>query len=104
MYAHYQKISFLSIIYIDFLQNYDIIKLMKKDSELQKLNETLLSLPEFLKSFNENIPVNFPRASEERLWQFKKEHGALFRKSDSWSLDQHRKKVIDWLPRNSGAL
>lgn len=73
---------------------------MKKDPKELKLNEISLSLSDFLKSFNQNMPVNFPQVSEERLIQFKKEHEVLFRKNNMWSLDQHRKKVMDWLPRN----
>jgi len=64
------------------------------------LNEIPLSLSEFLKSFNQNMPANFPQASEGQLIMFRKEHEILFRKGGTWSLDQHRKKVMDWLPRN----
>ena len=66
-----------------------------------KLNEIQLSLSEFLESFNQNMPSNFPQVSEEQLIKFKKEHESLFKKSNTWSLDQYRKKVMDWLPRNS---
>jgi hypothetical protein len=72
-----------------------------KNSQEIKLNEIPLSLSEFLKSFNQNMPANFPQVSEEQLLIFKKEHEVLFRKGNTWSLDQHRKKVMDWLPRNS---
>ena len=74
---------------------------MKNNPQEIKLNEIPLSLSEFLKSFNQNMPANFLQVSEEQLKKFKKEHEILFRKSDTWSLDQHRKKVMDWLPRNS---
>lgn len=73
---------------------------MRNNSLEPKLNEISLSLSEFLKSFNQNMPANFPQVSEEQLLMFKKEHEILFRKCNSWSLDHHRKKVIDWLPRN----
>lgn len=74
---------------------------MKNNSQELKLNEIALSLSEFLKSFNQNMPTNFPQASAKVLLKFKKEHEVLFRKGNTWSLDQHRKKVMDWLPRNS---
>jgi len=74
---------------------------MKNTLKELKLNEIPLSLSEFLKSFNQNMPLNFPRASEGRLIKFKKEHESLFQKDNTWSLDMHRKKVMDWLPRNS---
>jgi hypothetical protein len=75
-----------------------------KNSQKIKLNEIPLSLSEFLKSFNQNMPANFPQVSEGQLMKFKKEHEALFRKSNTWSLDQYRKKVMDWLPRNSDTI
>lgn len=73
---------------------------MKNNSQEPRLNEIPLSLSEFLKSFNQNMPENFPQVSEENLLKFKEEHESLFRKGGTWSLDQHRKKVMDWLPRN----
>lgn len=73
---------------------------MKNYPKELKLNEIPLSLSEFLKSFNQNMPANFPQVSEKQLLMFKKEHEVLFRKGNTWSLDQHRKKVMDWLPRN----
>jgi hypothetical protein len=73
---------------------------MNKPPKVPGLNEIALSLPEFLKSFNQNMPANFPQVTEGYLLKFKKEHETLFKKGGSWSLDQHRKKVMDWLPRN----
>lgn len=60
-------------------------------------SEKLLSFSDFLKSYNENLPLQFPRASLALLREFKKVHAALFKSDNSWSLDQHRKKVMDWL-------
>jgi hypothetical protein len=75
------------------------MEVMKKPQEI-KLNEIALSLAEFLQSFNQNMPASFPQVSAEQLTEFKKEHESLFKKGGTWSLDQHRKKVMDWLPRN----
>ena len=62
-------------------------------------SEEELSLSNFLKSYNGVLPLQFPRASLALLREFKKTHISLFKDStDSWSLDQHRKKVMDWLP------
>lgn len=61
-------------------------------------SEKLLSLSDFLKSYNEGLPTQFPRASLALLREFRKEHATLFKHSDSWSLDQHRKVVMNWLP------
>lgn len=74
---------------------------MRNNPKELRLDEMPLSLHDFLKSFNQNMPANFPQVSEGDLLKFKKEHEVLFRKNDNmWSLDQHRKKVMDWLPRN----
>jgi hypothetical protein len=80
------------------------MEIMRDNSKELKLNEIPLSLADFLKSFNQNMPDNFLQVSEEMLIKFKNEHEALFQKNNMWSLDQHRKKVIDWLPRNSGII
>jgi len=60
-----------------------------------------ISLPEFLEYYNKNIPASFPRASTMLLKKFKEGHVALFKNGDFWSLDQHRKKVIEWLSQNA---
>lgn len=61
-------------------------------------SEEQLSLPNFLKSYNNVLPLEFPRASLALLREFQKAHSTLFKSNGSWSLDQHRKKVMDWLP------
>lgn len=76
---------------------------MRKDPNEIRLNEVRLSISEFLESFNQNMPENFPKVSESELIRFKDEHKSLFRKGNAWSLDDHRKKVMDWLPRNGDA-
>jgi hypothetical protein len=61
-------------------------------------SEKLLSISEFLKSYNEGLPTDFPRASLPLLREFRKVHETLFKRNNSWSLDQHRKGVMNWLP------
>ncbi len=65
-------------------------------------SQTQVSLLEFLKSYNKNIPAGFPKASEALLKKFKEEHASFFKHGEMWSLDEHRKKIVDWLPLNSG--
>ena len=62
-----------------------------------------ISLSEFLESFNKNMPKSFPRATLPLLQKFKDEHSMFFKHGDLWSLELHRKKMIDWLPRNSNS-
>lgn len=54
-------------------------------------------LADFLKLYNENLPAAFPRASKALLEEFKKMYPDTFKGGQVWSLDQHRKKVMDWL-------
>lgn len=60
-------------------------------------SEQSLSFGDFLKAYNQDLPLQFPRASDALLREFRKTNGALFKDNRSWSLDQHRKKVMDWL-------
>ena len=59
--------------------------------------ENHIPMADFLKSYNENIPAHFPPVSVEILLKFKESHTTLFKNGDLWSLDQHRKKIIDWM-------
>lgn len=73
---------------------------MKKVAEEPKLNEKLLASNEFLRSYNQSMPEGYPHVSLVLLQKFKNEHLSLFKVSCLWSLDQHRKRLIDWLPQN----
>ncbi|MBI3572467.1 hypothetical protein HY091_02980 [Candidatus Kaiserbacteria bacterium] len=64
-------------------------------------SEKVRSLAEFLKLYNENLPLAFPRASAALLEQFRSAHSGLFKGRGVWSLDLHRKKVMDWLRAHS---
>ncbi len=71
---------------------------MKTPDLDRERSEESLTLSNFLKSYNHVLPLEFPRASLALLREFKKTHDTLFKSGDAWSLDQHRKKVMDWLP------
>ncbi|PIV86780.1 hypothetical protein COW49_03465 [Candidatus Kaiserbacteria bacterium CG17_big_fil_post_rev_8_21_14_2_50_51_7] len=60
-------------------------------------SEKQISSSDFLRSYNDDLPAGFPRASSALLREFKKTHETLFKHTNIWSLDQHRKKVMDWL-------
>ncbi len=68
-----------------------------KNIELE-LNQNKTSLPDFLESYNKSIPVSFPHASIKILKQFQALHPILFKHGNEWSIDRHRKRVMDWLP------
>ena len=80
-----------------------IVAAMKKYGEELKISEMRISLADFLKSYNKNIPHGFPKASTALLKKYKDTHPLFFKHDNLWSLDEHRKKIIDWLPpQNNG--
>ncbi|MFZ1987640.1 MAG: hypothetical protein WAV21_01230 [Minisyncoccia bacterium] len=70
---------------------------MRTPDRDRERSEKKRSLAEFLTLYNENLPLAFPRASAAHLEEFKTAHSGLFVRANEWSLDQHRKKVMDWL-------
>ncbi len=74
---------------------------MKTLSKKFDPSELLIPLAEFLRSYNKNIPEGFPKASVPLLQKYKEEHQSFFKHKDQWSLAEHRKKIMDWLPLNS---
>ncbi len=73
---------------------------MKRTPGEVDLSIVELTAAEFLQSYNSNIPEAFPHVSLALLKKFKSAHESLFKRGDFWSLDAHRKKMIEWLPRN----
>lgn len=69
---------------------------MKPSSKQPHPSEERISSAEFLKSYNKNMPEGFLRASETTLQEFKDEHPSFFKHGNLWSLDEHRKRLIDW--------
>lgn len=74
---------------------------MKNDPKEIHPSLVLLTAMEFLTSYNKNMPLSYPRASMALLMKFQEEHSSLFKHNDMWSLDMHRKKLFEWLPRSS---
>ena len=74
--------------------------LSAKDIEL-KHNQDGTSLAVFMELYNKSIPVHFPCASAKLLKRFQVEHPSLFKGGDEWSIDRHRKHLMDWLPAHS---
>lgn len=71
-----------------------------KDPQYE-LNQALVTRAAFMKAYNENMPGGFPHVTTTLLKKFQDAHPTLFKHGDSWSLDRHRKKLIDWLPQQS---
>jgi hypothetical protein len=81
---------------------------MKTPDLDKERSEKELSLPDFLKSYNKDLPSGFPHASLPFLKEFKKTFPALFKSKEKgeemWSLDRHRKKFMDWRPQRIKSL
>lgn len=73
---------------------------MKKASERIVPNEVPLSATEFKESFNQNMPAGYPHVTLEIMDKFRFAHPNLFKKPNVWTLDLHRKRMIEWLPQN----
>lgn len=73
---------------------------MKNLDPVKERAERKLTLTDFVTSYNENLPESFPRASQVFLREFQKAYPGLFKDDKEWSLDQHRKKFMDWLPQH----
>ena len=61
-------------------------------------SEKMRSLTDFLALYNKGLPRGFPRASRPLLERYKRSFSFQFKADGLWSLDQHRKKLMDWLP------
>lgn len=62
------------------------------------INQLNTSLVVFMGSYNVTIPKNFPQATIPALERFKEIHPTLFKGPDTWSMDKHRKRFMDWMP------
>jgi len=71
------------------------MKFRRKEEE--EFNAEGRELSDFVLYYNKNIPPIFPRASKPLLEKFKEEHSSLFDKKGLWTVDKHRKKLMDWL-------
>ena len=63
-------------------------------------SEQALSIEDFLRAYNADLPKAFPRATLQLLTEFKETYPSLFKGQKHWTLGQHRKKVMDWLPQH----
>ncbi|MFT5180074.1 MAG: hypothetical protein ACI9GH_000393, partial [Candidatus Paceibacteria bacterium] len=78
---------------------YGIVTRMKAPDPDKEKGEKKTSINEFMKFYNENLPSAFPRATLPFLKEFRKSYSGLFKGENSWSLDVHRKKFMDWRPQ-----
>ena len=70
---------------------------MKRKGLDLEINRKETPLPDFIEKYNASIPASFPRASLASLQEFRVSHPILFKKGAGWSVDRHRKRLMDWL-------
>jgi len=64
-------------------------------------NEALTTIEAFIEYYNKNIPAQYPQATIAALKAYKVAYPSRFSETRSekcWSIDHHRKGVMDWLP------
>ncbi len=71
---------------------------MIRKEDILKRNQIGTPLLIFMESYNKSIPVDFPHPSVKVLKVFQELHPMLFKRGDEWSIDKHRKRLMDWLP------
>ncbi|OHA60336.1 MAG: hypothetical protein A2607_01930 [Candidatus Vogelbacteria bacterium RIFOXYD1_FULL_42_15] len=63
----------------------------------QEVNFVGKTLTDFVDYYNQNIPPVFPRATAKALEKFQTDHPGLFDDSKLWTIDKHRRRLMDWL-------
>ncbi|MBU6321711.1 MAG: hypothetical protein KGI78_04110 [Patescibacteria group bacterium] len=61
-------------------------------------SERRVTLATFLAEYNDKLPEAFPRASLPLLREYRTRYPGQFKADGLWSLDEHRKRFMDWLP------
>ena len=61
-------------------------------------NQEMTTLGAFLESYNKSAPLGYPRVTPENLKDFQRLHPMLFKDKNEWSIEKHRKRLMDWLP------
>ena len=69
---------------------------MKRFDAERELNEAFTPISIFVETYNKTLPLGFPRASEKTLREFQTMYPLLFKRSDGWSINKHRKRFMDW--------
>ncbi len=77
-----------------------VLQIIKPVDKEKERSGRIRSIHEFVASYNQNLPSRFPQATLAQAKEFQKAFPTLFNDGrDSWSLERHRKKMMDWLPR-----
>lgn len=70
---------------------------MRRKKDNSEFTRIMTSAAVFMESYNKSIPIGFPEVSTKALKEFQVVHPALFKHGNEWSVDRHRKRLMDWL-------
>lgn len=70
---------------------------MKRKNDPLEKNLLYTTAEAFLENYNKSIPASFPQAAADALIKFQAANPSLFKKNNMWSIDRHRKRLMDWL-------
>ena len=73
------------------------VSVIDKNKTLPDVNAIATPVADFIRYYNENVPAAFPHATTKILERFKTLHPSLFKGNGEWTIDKHRKKLMDWL-------
>ena len=71
---------------------------MKRRDVQLELNQAHTTVEVFMKAYNQTIPRGFTVVSVVMLKKFQEAYPLLFKNKEEWSIEKHRKKLMDWLP------
>lgn len=70
---------------------------MKKRDYVLERNQAMTMAADFLDLYNATIPAHFPKVTLETLKKFQTTNPAFFKRGNEWSIERHRKHLMDWL-------
>ncbi|MEK7566954.1 MAG: hypothetical protein AAB527_02370 [Patescibacteria group bacterium] len=71
---------------------------MKRRDVQLELNQAHTTIEVFMKAYNQTLPQGFPVVSVSTLKKFQETYPLLFKNKAEWSIEKHRKRLMDWLP------
>ncbi len=82
----------------------NIIAMKGKKSTEQDINFIGVTASVFTQYYNDNVPKTFPRATLPALLRFQAAYPGLFNGNSEWTINKHRKKLMDWLASHNGKI
>ena len=78
--------------------------MMRRRKDNSEITRIMTSAAVFLESYNNSIPSGFSKVSIKAMKEFQSVHPALFKHGNDWSIDRHRKRLMDWILTHQDAI